>query len=815
MILSSKTVTSLLFLLTLSSPLGGFSPIVRRATSVTYTAANAPSCRVIGNCYYQGNKESTDGICIRPSSSSSSKLYLWKNFMNGSDDDDDNDNDDSASSKQSQSSGIFQKFNRSLMTKSGSKEEKVKDNDQTVASTTAKDKFMSVIEDNETLSKVYSSVANVVQVLMENMERIKLVLVSFTTGIVLTIGISVYTLFTTIGEESLDSPVQESAALMETILTDLNRGYVDEVDSRDLFETGVSAMLSSLDPYTEFENRKDAEAMQESITSRYGGIGLVIQEVRNGKKGSEIFAEDEAMIEDIDDDNDVSEISKSPTNGDDETSTNLRIRAVKAFEGYSFDAGLRTGDELISVDGEKVSTLGSIDMVRNKLRGEIGTVAQITVDRDGVGPLTFEVPRQIVKIPDIKLVKLMPDNIGYIQLSAFSTDTGLEMRNAILGLQTQILENGGDGELKGLILDLRGNPGGLLTSAVDVASLLVPRGSDIVSAKGRGFPGVLYRSKVEPLLNVGQGRTKLAVLVNSNTASAAEIVSGAIQDLDLGVIVGSERTFGKGLVQNVQELPFSTALKYTVAKYYTPSGRCIQSIDYKEGKNKSRFKAVEVKEKDKTEFYTKSGRLVKDGGGIEADLKIQAPRASALEITLLRSGIMKEYAADWSKSNQLNDNFSVTDSLYKDFQMFVNKKYQAGDLELTAIYKGPIKELQTSLKESKYQLSQTELKSLEKDIVKEMFRDFEKHSKDIKEDIGNAILDRYLPDSMLLSRSLKTDIQMNAAIKLLKDENKFNSLLARDTSHLKGDRFAASAKGETRAMTSNKSGSSAKVNVQW
>ena len=172
--------------------------------------------------------------------------------------------------------------------------------------------------------------------------------------------------------------------------------------------------------------------------------------------------------------------------------------------------------------------------------------------RDGVGQLTVEVPRQVVKIPDVKLTKLLPDDIGYVQLSSFTTDTGLEMRNAILNLQSEVLERDGNGELKGLILDLLGNPGGLLTSAVDVASLFVPQGSDIVSAKGRGFPGVLYRSRVEPLLNLQDGKTKLAVLVNSNTASAAEILSGAIQDLDLGVIVGTERTYGKGLVQNVQ-----------------------------------------------------------------------------------------------------------------------------------------------------------------------------------------------------------------------------------------------------------------------
>ena len=265
-----------------------------------------------------------------------------------------------------------------------------------------------------------------------------------------------------------------------------------------------------------------------------------------------------------------------------------------------------------------------------------------------------------------------------------------------------------------------------------------------------------------------------------------------------------------------QELPFSTALKYTVAKYYTPSGRCIQSIDYKEGKNKSKFKAVKIDDKDKSEFYTKSGRVVKDGGGIEVDYKVEAPQMSALEVTLLRSGVMKEFASEWSKANQLNENFGISETLYRDFQSFVNKQYQSGKLDLTAIYSNPIKELRESLEESKYQVSQSELRGLEKDIVREMLKDFDKYSKDIKEDLGNAILDRYLPDSMLLSRSLKTDTQVNAALKLLRNDREFNTLLARSSNDSQGEvgNFAMS-KGGSSMTTSNARDSSVRVNMKW
>jgi len=313
-----------------------------------------------------------------------------------------------------------------------------------------------------------------------------------------------------------------------------------------------------------------------------------------------------------------------------------------------------------------------------------------------------------------------------------------------------------------------------------VASLLVPNGSDIVSAKGRGFPGVTYRSRAEPLL--GQN-TKLAVLVNRGTASAAEIVSGAVQDLDRGIIVGTDRTFGKGLVQNVEDLPFNTALKFTVAKYYTPSGRCIQSVNYKEGgvgdENDGKYTSSRVSEKDRQVFYTKSGRTVRDGGGVEADYKVAAPKASALEITLLRSDIMNEYASKWSQKNQLTNNFEVTDDIYKEFQEFVDVKAKNGEIKLEAIYSGALDDLKRILSQSGYKASEKEVDQLQVQIVKEVKKDFEKYKKDIKEDIATSILSRYIPESMIMERGLKNDAQVQAAIKLLGNDQSFSKILAK------------------------------------
>ena len=465
------------------------------------------------------------------------------------------------------------------------------------------------------------------------------------------------------------------------------------------------------------------------------------------------------------------------------------------------------------VDDLEITSKTSVEDVRNVLRGEPGTMVTIQFDREGVeGTQEITMPRRIVQLRDVKLVTFVgdpKDRIGYISLTGFAANAGQEVRQAILALEraAEAHSPDGTGTLEGLVLDLRGNPGGLLTSAVDVASLLLPKDSDIVSARGRGFPGVTYRSRVDPIL---EPNTKLAVLVNRGTASAAEIVSGAVQDLDVGVIVGNDRTFGKGLVQNVEDLPFNTALKFTVAKYYTPSGRCIQGVNYSEGEdsvNGGRFKSSKVAERDRQNFYTKAGRIVKDGGGVEADYKVESPKASALEVTLLRSDVMGEFAAQWSRNNQLTNNFEVSDKMYREFQDFVEKKRQTGDIKLESIYLTPLQELKRALKESGYKGSEREVESLKANIVREIKNDFDKYKDDIKEDISNSILARYLPESMILERGLKTDKQVFAAVKLIQNDKNFNKLLAKGSSNEKIDNtgslnIAATAEEEDKKMNS-------------
>ncbi|KAJ1440508.1 hypothetical protein B484DRAFT_415530 [Ochromonadaceae sp. CCMP2298] len=402
----------------------------------------------------------------------------------------------------------------------------------------------------------------------------------------------------TVGDD-ISAPV----TLFQTVLEDLEGDYVDKIDTAKLFKTGMKAMLSSLDPYTEFEDLQSAKSMQESVSGRYGGVGLVIgntkappKNPRTQPKPSLKPTEGAAVVGAVGDGAGAGVVGvlegaeAGTAAGAEAGAEELAARGAKwgvtvqdAFEGYAFDADMRAGDRLITVGGVDV-TRKDVEQVRDLLRGEPNTDVDIEFARSDY-PGTTRVAkmstlhRQLVRISDVKLATLLgdpQDGVGYIELSGFNTNSGRDFRSALLTLRHTAPH-----DLSGLVLDLRGNPGGLLDQAVEIVSYLVPEGSEVVAAKGKSDPEVVYKSGTKPLRSPGM---RLAVLVNKGSASASEIVSGAIQDLDAGVIVGPSTTYGKGLVQKIVPLPFEGALKYTIAKYYTPSGRCIQAIRYTGGR---------------------------------------------------------------------------------------------------------------------------------------------------------------------------------------------------------------------------------------
>jgi len=549
--------------------------------------------------------------------------------------------------------------------------------------------------------------------------------VIFVSGLVS--GVVLLTAVLLVPESVISSEAtRQKVTLFEMIMQDLSRNYVEPIDEEKLFETGMRAMLGSLDPYTQFENNIQAREMNMKTMGKYGGVGL-------------------GLAPDI----------REPT----------RLVVVSAFEGYSYDVGVRPGDFIEQVDAVDVSGM-STDVVTEMLRGSPGTSVELAVSREGHdGLLRFRLMRRYISLHDVPAASILDRNngIGYVRLQSFAKDAAGELRNALVNLQRE-------GDLTGLILDLRGNPGGLLNSAVEVSEALVPKGSLIVSTKGRDMEVMeSYYSSRNPIL---PGSVRLAVLVNGQTASAAEIVAGAVQDLDLGVIVGS-RTFGKGLIQNIQELPFRTALRYTVGRYFTPSGRCIQALDYSFGRGV--YTATEKQDKDRLEFKTQNGRTVRDGGGIDVDVPIPSPSISELEAALADQGLYFYFANKYAASvnEQLPSSFTVSDKLYNDFVNFVD----GSDFRFKSRLDVELNVLQNLMTAEGYVDAGNDVDGLRTTLSNEMRLDFVKHREEIRKRLEQAIRYRLQKDSVRLLAEAERDEQVQKALDLLKDRGHYTELL--------------------------------------
>ncbi|CBJ29210.1 carboxy-terminal peptidase [Ectocarpus siliculosus] len=607
------------------------------------------------------------------------------------------------------------------------------------------------------------------------------------SGLALAVGLL------TVPYSDLGSPgLRKSLTLFENVLVDIDQGYVEEVNPERLLETAVGSMLRTLDPYTEYQNNQAAADLKETVSGRYGGVGLVIS---GGKqRGEQQQTTGEAEPPKGGQTSVGGGVQKD--GGGKGRGTIVRgakreagkdgITVVSAFEGYAFDAGMRAGDKITAINGKPVEGI-TVEKARDQLRGEPNSKVSISFLRDtsnGQTEQEITLTRRLVKLRDVKLATLVGDvknaPVGYMQLSGFSMGAAQELQQAY-----RYLDSAAEGGLRGVILDMRGNPGGLLEAAVDVSALFVPDGSRIVSIKGRNFQDVTYGSSQGP---VRPASTPLVVLTNGGTASAAEIVSGAVQDLDAGVIVGvgNGRTYGKGLVQNVAELPYNNALKYTVAKYYTPSGRCIQSVNYKEGgvamgeeKQSSGFgfEASEVPELERKEFVTTHGRVVFDGGGVEADVKVKLPKPSALEIALQVQGAYFDFAGQWTKTHTFKGTDVVTDGVLRDFKNFVYKRQKEGTYDLAAIYGPQLESLESILEDSNLGHYEKLVEPLPKKLTQEMLTAFDSRKERIRASLEEAILSRYLPESMVLRKQLDRDPQFQVALELVQDKGMYNRII--------------------------------------
>lgn len=500
--------------------------------------------------------------------------------------------------------------------------------------------------------------------------------------------------------------------------------YVDPVDPKRLMRTGIKAMLRTLDPYTVFIDESENEDIDIITEGAYGGVGLSIG-MRND-----------------------------------------RMTIISPIEGYSgYKQGVRTGDVLTHIDSAATKDLSMQD-VRNLLRGEPGTTVTIQVKRPGEpNLLSFTLTRARVRLKNVTYAGFVEQDstagIGYVRLERFSRKAPQEVHDAIDSLRHET-------SLKGLILDLRDNPGGLLESAVNITDLFVAEGNVVVSTRGRDEETQqVYHSPYTPLLP----KTPLVLLVNGSSASASEIVAGALQDLDRGVILG-ERTFGKGLVQVIKSLPYNTSLKITVSKYYTPSGRSIQSINYLH--NNKDGGAVKVPDSLRKTFTTENGREVRGGGGIEPDIKVKDVAKSDLEKALLRKSAFFLYANHYTATHDsLPTPFVVTDTLFQAFRHWLSQQ------EFT--YKTPTEQtiatLDEQLSDNRYAEATDELQALRQAITAEQTTDFGRYSDRLKLQLQHQIVARYKSPTAQIEASLAVDPQLQEALTLLENPKRYANVL--------------------------------------
>jgi carboxyl-terminal processing protease len=521
--------------------------------------------------------------------------------------------------------------------------------------------------------------------------------------------------------DSIYFKINKNIDIFGRVYKEIVSNYVDEVDPERFMHEGIDGMLETLDPYTVFIGEKEGDEIDLITHGEYGGVGISIG-MRDGN-----------------------------------------IIVIAPMEGYSAQKqGIRAGDIIIEVGGFKVDGM-NLDSVRSRVRGEPGTEVTMKIEREGEQrPLEFVLVREEIQVNNVSYTGILENGIGYIRLDRFSRRAGDEVRQAIKDLKAQ-------SPLRGLVLDLRGNPGGLLEAAVDIVGNFVPRGETVVSTRGRGAEDQkLYTVENDPLLP----DLPLAVLVDRNSASASEIVAGAIQDLDRGVIVGT-RSFGKGLVQTIVPLSYNASLKITTARYYTPSGRSIQEIDYKHS-NKSGVYTI-TPDSLRHAFRTEHGRTVMDAGGIAPDSVVASEEPSSLGQELLRTAMYFKFATSYIRKHPLKEEFVSGENLLREFLQFV----QSQKFEYKDDVEKKLADMKKMLQDEKYDSSIiVSLESINIKIQREKGSAFIRHGREVQRELESEIVSRYDGERGRIRATLPYDAQLQAAIGLVKNSAEYTRRLA-------------------------------------
>ncbi len=518
--------------------------------------------------------------------------------------------------------------------------------------------------------------------------------------------------------------VGKNIDIFTSVYKELNTFYVDEVDPNKLMRTGIDAMLESLDPYTNYISEAELEGYKFQITGNYGGIGASIRPIHK------------------------------------------QATVVELYPGFAAEkAGLKPGDVLIEIDGKKLTEENN-ESISELLRGSPGTTVQVKIKRPYTDEeLSFSIMREDIDVKNVPYYGFVEDGIGYIILAQFTEDAGLPVGNALKDLRAQ------NPNMRGLILDLRGNPGGLLREAVNVSNVFIEKNQEICSTLGKVKE---WDKTFKTLNNPVDAEIQLVVLTNNSSASASEIVAGAVQDLDRGVIVG-QKSYGKGLVQTTRDISFNTKLKLTTAKYYIPSGRCIQALDYSHRNPDG--SVGKVPDSLKTAFQTKNGRTVYDGGGIDPDMLVTPEEYKDITASLITKSLIFLYAVKYQHEHpEIGDakNFKLTDAEYDAFVNWLADK----EYNYTTNTERTLEALEANAKDDAYFTTiKHDIDHLRETISNDKKNDLYKYKEEIRAELEMEIASHYYNEKGRIEVSFGYDPDLKQAIEILQNTSTYNKLL--------------------------------------